>query len=384
MTKNQFYLLIYSLLFTSTIFAISRTNWLFIWISIELNLLCFIPIIYSSHTFQETEARVKYFLNQALGSRLLLITRSMLRFNFTYSTISLIVLIASLSLKLGIAPFHLWFPSVMSSISWINCFILSTWQKLAPLAYISTIISLSLTYIIIILSIISAILGGIIGVNQTKLRTIIAYSSITHLGWITGLILVKPLLSLVYFIIYSIIIYPLFILINKNKLNLISQTTVSIKHSPLIQALIPLILLSLRGIPPITGFMPKWISIIYLSQFNTTLLLLLIIGSLISTYYYLSIIFSALLNFNLEAKQNSIKLFTYPSQYASILATASLLILPFTLLLYALNIFYKPQRHWHTIFPSWYLGRYVRSRHKSPYSNWIKTTRIIPRKRPVI
>jgi len=344
MTKNQFYSITYTLLLTSTILAISSTNWLFIWIAIELNLLCFIPIMSSSNNFQETEASVKYFLNQALGSSLLLMSSILINFHNMFNITAQIILTVRLALKIGAAPFHLWYPSVISAISWINCLILSTWQKLAPLAYVAIIISSAMYNIIIIIASIRAFLGGMLGINQSKLRSIIAYSSITHIGWICGLILVKPFITILYFLIYSIIIMPLFLIFHFKNMSYISQINKSINTSPLLQALIPLLLLSLSGIPPLTGFVPKWITILYLTPTNSTLLIILILGSLIRTYYYLSIIFSAIINFNSLRKamyinENSIKPL---QQVFIIISLSSLILIPYLIILYALNIFYKP------------------------------------------
>jgi len=119
----------------STIITVSRTNWLIIWLAIELNLISFIPIINITINFQETEASVKYLLVQALGSSLLILRSISIWISYKITTLITIVLLFSLLIKIGIAPCHLWYPSVITSVAWIPALILSTWQKNCTFIY---------------------------------------------------------------------------------------------------------------------------------------------------------------------------------------------------------------------------------------------------------
>jgi len=281
--------------------AISRSNWLFLWAGIELNLLSFIPLIIVYSLNQETEASIKYFLAQALGSRVILISRIALWFIDALPTNLLnFILLIALILKLGIAPCHLWYTSVITSMSWVSCLILSTWQKLAPLAIISFIITKTATNLILLLGAINAIIGGIIGINQSHLRTIIAYSSITHIGWIISLAsLHKLIATIIYFIIYSLLISPIFLLFQKFSVRTRISINKLIIKVPIIQFISPVLLLSLGGLPPLTGFLPKWITIILISDSNPYIILLLICGAIINLYFYLNITFNILLSPNI-------------------------------------------------------------------------------------
>lgn len=319
-----------SIIITRSIIAMSSTNWLFIWAALELNLLRFIPILIHSKNAQETEATVKYFLVQALGSSMLLIRRMSIWFNLNTPNqlISTILLIA-LILKIGIVPCHIWYPSVITSISWIAALILSTWQKLAPLIIISFTFSSSLIFIILSLARMNAIFGGLVGINQSHLRTIIAYSSITHIGWIIRLIAIyKPVATLLYFSIYSLIISPMFIIMHvKNIINRIRSNKL-ISHSKSFQFIIPLLLLSLRGLPPLTGFIPKWITIRILTTLSPITTLILIMGALINAYFYLNITF----NFLLRIKKTNLITSSPPSPsihtYLTLLASITLFTFP--------------------------------------------------------
>ena len=281
-----------STLITRTIIALSRTNWIFLWASIELNLLRFIPILISSKSNQETEGSIKYFLAQALGSALLL-TSSIIMWS-PYSPLPTMVapiLVISVLLKLGSAPCHFWYPSVISSISWISCTILSSWQKLAPLTILVFFTKQALTSLIILIAGLNALIGGIMGINQRQLRSIIAYSSIGHLGWIIRFILLdKPIISIFYFTIYCSLIIPLFILLNIINLTTSKQLRKVIIITPTTQLLISILLISLAGLPPLTGFIPKILAIIILANHNTPIIIILVIGSLINLFFYLNII----------------------------------------------------------------------------------------------
>ena len=171
--------------------AVTRSNWLLAWIAIEINLLRFVPIISSNKSNQETEACVKYFLAQAIGSALIILARISL---LTITRITMWwnrILILSLLLKLGAAPCHYWFPIVITSLPWPQALLLTTWQKLAPLSLLCfsclTLNPFSKT-LITISAILNALLGGIMGINQSHIRTLLAYSSITHIGWIISTI----------------------------------------------------------------------------------------------------------------------------------------------------------------------------------------------------
>lgn len=333
-------ILILSTLVTRTIIALSRTNWIFLWVSIELNLLRFIPILISSKLNQETEGSIKYFLAQALGSSLLLTSSIIIwsPYSILPSIIPLILLI-SILLKLGSAPCHFWYPSVISSISWISCTILSSWQKLAPLSIIVFFATQTSKSIISLMAALNALLGGIIGINQSQLRAIMAYSSIGHLGWIIRFILLnKPIISIFYFVIYCSLILPLFLLLNTINLITLKQLRKIRIVSPLTQLLISILLISLAGLPPLTGFIPKILAIMILANYRIPLIIILILGSLINLFFYLNIIINIITNQNISIK--STKHYKIPLAPLLLSSVTSIGLAPI-IILYAMIIFYK-------------------------------------------
>lgn len=287
-----------------TLITVSSNSWLGAWIGLEINLLSFIPLINDTNNLISTEASLKYFLTQALASSILLfaIIINILKFNLIsyYYNINIfinIVIISTLLLKSGTAPFHFWFPTVIEGLTWINALILITWQKIAPLILISYFTFKILFIVIILLSIIIGSLGGL---NQTSLKKIIAFSSINHLGWIIAAIISNESIWLFYFIIYCFLSINLVYFFNIFKLSHINQLFSVFFNSKVIKFRLFLNLLSLGGLPPFLGFLPKWI-VIQTLTFNNQLLLITLITTitLITLYFYLRICYSAfILNYH--------------------------------------------------------------------------------------
>lgn len=303
-----FTVLCYRVLLGRSLIALSRSSWLIFWLRMEINLLRFIPIILSGKNNQETEASIKYFLAQALGSSAILVFRTSL-WNLDLLKISnllrLILLIAIL-LKLGSAPCHFWYPSVIASISWISCLVLTTWQKLAPLCAISFFLLPKLSSpILIFVGSINAIIGGIIGLNQSKIRRIMAYSSIGHIGWILSLSSIfMPVSSILYFIIYRVLVLPIFFVMSILNIYRSNNLRKTILISPFLVFVVCALFLSLGGLPPFTGFIPKMMTIFLLINVNSIFILILILGSLLNLCFYLNIIINLMVipNFNLVGK----------------------------------------------------------------------------------
>jgi NADH:ubiquinone oxidoreductase subunit 2 (subunit N) len=107
--------------------------------------------------------------------------------------------------------------------------------------------------------------------------------------------------------------------------------------APIIQVIVPILLLSLGGLPPLTGFVPKWMSIEILSNSNPYILVILIAGAIINLYFYLNITFNMLLTPALSISPNH-KFRRLPS-YSLILSSVILLFAaPIFLLFYAMTI----------------------------------------------
>nr|UOU85357.1 NADH dehydrogenase subunit 2 [Nephrotoma flavescens] len=303
MFKNSSKLLFLITLISGTLITISSNSWLGAWMGLEINLLSFIPLMMNYNNLMKSEASLKYFLTQALASSLLLFSVILMmlsmNMNWYYSEFVMMypmMINSCLLLKMGAAPFHFWFPGVMEGLSWLNGFILMTWQKIAPLMLISYFITPNLFKMIICLSI---LVGSIGGLNQTSLRKMMAFSSINHLGWMLAAMLSNENLWEFYFYIYTFLSMTILILFNSLKIFHINQTFFIMNNNPLIKFLTFTLFLSLGGLPPFLGFAPKWLVIQSMTMNNDILLMILMVClTLITLFYYIRICYvSFLINY---------------------------------------------------------------------------------------
>nr|QWQ55638.1 NADH dehydrogenase subunit 2 [Diestrammena sp.] len=304
LTKNLFLLS----LMGGTLISISSNSWLGAWMGLEINLLSFIPMMSSSKNTMSTEASLKYFLVQALASTILLFSIILLHLSssmmlFITNETFQIMISSTLLLKMGAAPLHFWFPGVMEGLSWMNCLVLMIWQKIAPLMLLSYIVNINMFTITII--ILSVLIGSISGLNQTSLRKIMAYSSINHLGWMIAAMISGENTWMVYFMIYSMLTTALVFMFNMFKMFHINQMFIVLNNNTILKFSMFLCLLSLGGLPPFLGFLPKWMVIQYMAENNLIMLIvLMVVLTLITLFYYLRICYSAFLLSNSEMKWN--------------------------------------------------------------------------------
>nr|QGQ60814.1 NADH dehydrogenase subunit 2 [Scytalopus latrans]QGQ60832.1 NADH dehydrogenase subunit 2 [Scytalopus latrans] len=289
-----------SLLLGTTI-TISSNHWMTAWTGLEINTLAIIPLISKSHHPRAIEATTKYFLTQAAASTLLLFS-SMTNAWFTGQwditqlthPTSCLLLTTAISIKLGLTPFHFWFPEVVQGSSLTTGLLLATLMKFPPtVLLILTSPSLNPT-LLTIMAIASAALGGWMGLNQTQIRKVLAFSSISHLGWMAIILLYNPKLTLLTFYLYCLMTSAIFLTLNTTKItNLTTMMTAWTKIPPLATTLM-LALLSLAGLPPLTGFLPKWLIIQELTKQEMTLIATTIaLLSLLGLFFYLRLAYCA-------------------------------------------------------------------------------------------
>lgn len=300
------------LIIFGTLFSISSSHWLGIWAGLEINLIGFLPLLIYQKNVVERESAVKYFITQAIGSRLLilgsLIVYSMF---FTWEVFSFsdfwgigsAVIFSGIMLKIGVFPFYFWLPRVIAGLSWFSCLLLATWQKIAPLFLIALFLnSNSIYWLLVIISFFAAgsrLIGGFGGINQTQLRALVAYSSIGHLGWILFAVAHRWWAIKVYLRIYILISVCIFLSFWYRNLAALKNLNSSFrKKNEIINILV--IFLSLGGLPPMLGFISKWVTVrVGMGSSTALFILLLILGSVISLFYYLSLLFSLFLSLRL-------------------------------------------------------------------------------------
>lgn len=250
--------------------------------------------------------------------------------NFTNS-----IIFSSLLLKVGGAPFHFWFPNIIEGLSWINRFILITWQKIAPFMLITYLINRSL---IIICSTLSVIFGALGGLNQSYLRKLIAFSSINHLGWIISSLMLNHNIWVIYFLFYTFLSFNIVFLFNLWKIFHINKIFSTFTYSKSLKFILMFNLLSLGGLPPFIGFVPKWIIINILSVRNQFFLVFILISfTLITLYFYLRICYRGLiLNYHEPLWINKFSINKLHINLFLLTSSISLLGLPLIRLLYVI------------------------------------------------
>nr|WKL05546.1 NADH dehydrogenase subunit 2 [Hippichthys albomaculosus] len=277
-----------------TTITFSSSHWLLAWMGLEINTLAIIPLMAQHHHPRSVEASTKYFITQATAAAMILFASSMnawITGQWDITSIShplpLLIIIMALCLKIGLAPLHTWMPEVIQGLDLTTGLILSTWQKLAPFALLIQLSNQDSKYLVYMATL-SVLIGGWGGLNQTQLRKIMAYSSIAHLGWMMLVVQYNPSLTLIALTIYIFMTFSAFTLFMTNKATSINMLANSWTKSPTLTAIAPLIMLSLAGLPPLTGFGPKWLILEELTKQGLPLLATLAaLSALLSLYFYL-------------------------------------------------------------------------------------------------
>nr|YP_009351690.1 NADH dehydrogenase subunit 2 [Coatitermes kartaboensis]AQP30405.1 NADH dehydrogenase subunit 2 [Coatitermes kartaboensis] len=308
MPSNSTKILLLITLVGGVLVSVSSNSWLGAWMGLEINLMSFIPLMSNVKNMYNTEASLKYFIVQVLASATLLFMVVMKAltedlFTFEMSNYTSMIICTPLLLKSGAAPLHWWFPGVMEGLSWENCALLMTVQKAAPLMLMSYLIEINAFTLSIVL--LSTIVGSIGGLNQTSMRKILTYSSINHTGWMLVALTTSENLWMMYFVIYSTLTLTVVSAIKLSGTSFINQTMLTNKETTLMKFMMFTSLLSLGGLPPFLGFLPKWIVIQSMIMNNMTpLATIVVVTSLITLYYYLKISYSSFMILNTEPKWN--------------------------------------------------------------------------------
>lgn len=318
------------------ILIVSSYDLISMYLAIELqSLSLYVLASFKRTTEQSTEAGLKYFILGAFSSGILLFGCSLiygftgttnfgelaqLLFNFRSNeiqlsgiSIGLIFIIVALLFKLAAAPFHMWAPDVYEGAPTSVTAFFAIVPKIAIMGLLSRIclntFSEFLTQwqdMIILSAAASMLIGAITGLYQNRIKRLLAYSAIGHVGYIligmaTGTILGIQAF-LVYLVIYIVMSLNMFGIIlalrrfdptkSESKpiiyLNDLKQLSY---NQPLTAIMLTIGLFSMAGIPPLAGFYSKWY--VFTSAIDAKLYLLALIGvitSVIGSVYYIRII----------------------------------------------------------------------------------------------
>nr|YP_010540346.1 NADH dehydrogenase subunit 2 [Singapora shinshana]UYF20488.1 NADH dehydrogenase subunit 2 [Singapora shinshana] len=275
-----------------TVLCLSSNNWLFIWCSLELSLICFLPIMHNKLIIA-SESLMKYFLIQSVSSAMLIIgIMSMLMMTMDYK----FIISTAVMIKVGVAPFHMWVLSIIEGMKILPMMLLLTLSKIAPLMILSM---MPLGFAMI--SFATMLTGSIMGLNQSSIRKIICYSSIFNMGLILMSIKCNSIWTF-YLLVYSLMLIMLMTMIKKLNVNYMNQLIINEK-SIKDKMNLWLILLSMGGMPPLMGFTIKLTIIEFMNkEFMIINLIMMIMLSLMVMFFYMRMSYLSLMMFSINFK----------------------------------------------------------------------------------
>ncbi|WP_434778605.1 NADH-quinone oxidoreductase subunit NuoN [Neisseria sp. Ec49-e6-T10] len=322
--KGEFYsLALFALLGMNVM--VSATHFLTLYIGLELLSLALYALIAMQRDVPKaSEAALKYFVLGALASGLLLYGISMVygatgslyleevlfslseQPNSMLMRFGLVFIVAGLAFKLGAVPFHMWVPDVYQGAPTPVAMFIGAAPKLAAFVFMFRILVAGLVLLIkdwsamlMLLAILSLIIGNLTAIAQTNIKRMLAYSTISHMGFILfGLAggaegLTAALFYTVSYVFMSMVAFGVLIaLSNKDfECEQISDLKGLNQKSPWLAFLMLMAMFSMAGIPPLLGFFAKFTIIELLIQLNYPwLAVFAVVMSLIGAFYYLRVV----------------------------------------------------------------------------------------------
>nr|YP_003345269.1 NADH dehydrogenase subunit 2 [Moringua edwardsi]BAI53134.1 NADH dehydrogenase subunit 2 [Moringua edwardsi] len=332
-----------------TTITFASSHWFMAWMGLEINTLAILPLMIQHHHPRAVEATTKYFLTQATAAALLLFTatsNAWMTGQWTIQQLSnptiITITTLALGLKMGLAPMHFWLPEVLQGLDLTTGLILSTWQKLAPMSLIYQLAQETNQSLMITLGLMSTLIGGWGGLNQTQLRKILAYSSIAHMGWMMIVLKYAPNLTLMNLAIYIIMTSAVFTAMKTTSATKINVLAMAWTKTPIATTMTMLTLLSLAGLPPLTGFMPKWLILQEMTKQDLPLTAtLMAISALLSLFFYLRLSYAMTLTSSPNTNNAKTPWRLKSTQTTTLLATtttAATMLLPITPALVAITM----------------------------------------------
>ena len=303
---------------------ISSNDLIVFYMGLELqSLALYVLASFNRDQLKSSEAGLKYFVLSALSSGLLLYGCSLI-YGFTGSTnfniianqlskdeytltFGIVFILVGLAFKISAVPFHMWAPDVYEGSPTTVTLFFTIVPKIAALTVFIRFLYVPFLnlidqwqMIIIFLSIASMIFGAVAAIGQTNIKRLIAYSSISHIGYtLAGLATATNegiQSSIIYISIYVVMNLALFscLLMLRRKdqyYENIDDLSGLSKNHPLLSLCLLLILFSLAGIPPLAGFFAKFY--VFKAVLEQSMYFLAIVGLLstvIAAFYYLRII----------------------------------------------------------------------------------------------
>jgi NADH-quinone oxidoreductase subunit N len=306
---------------------ISANGFLTMYLGLELLALCLYALVaFDRDSKLGAEAAMKYFVLGALGSGMLLYGISMLygaTGGLSFSAVSelvstegvenkilvfgLVFVIIGIAFKFGAVPFHMWMPDVYQGAPAPVVLFLSSAPKIAAFAMAARILIDALSglqgdwsEILIIMSVLSMGIGNLVAIAQTNIKRMLAYSTISHVGFIfLGLLAGTPegySAAMFYAVVYALMAAGAFgVLVMISHKGFEAENLDDLKglgdRDPWLAAMMTLVMFSMAGVPPMVGFMAKLLVLEAVIDIGLVWLALVAVAfSIIGAFYYLRVV----------------------------------------------------------------------------------------------
>jgi len=306
---------------------ISANHFLTLYLGLELLSLCLYALVaLQRDSAVATEAAMKYFVLGALASGMLLYGMSMVYGvtghldvnkvaaaiqqgveNRTVLVFGLVFIVAGVAFKLGVVPFHMWIPDVYQGAPTAVTLFIGSAPKIAAFAFVMRLLVQGLEGMVhdwqgmlMILAVLSMAVGNITAIAQTNLKRMLAYSTISHMGFLLLGFLSGSLggysASMFYVLVYvlmSLGTFGMIMLLSRQGFE--AENLEDFKglnqRSPWYAFMMLLLMFSMAGVPPTVGFYAK-LSVLQaaLQAGYTGLVIAAVLMSVIGAFYYLRII----------------------------------------------------------------------------------------------
>ena len=325
--KGEFYVLgLFSIV--GMMLMVSANNLLMLYLGLELLSLCLYALVaFNRDDGNASEAAMKYFVLGAIASGMLLYGMSILyglsgslQLSEIADAVSqadgaqnigmifaLVFIVVALAFKLGAVPFHMWMPDVYHGSPTAVTALIGTAPKLAGFAMFMRLLVEALgglqadwQQMIIVLSVLSLAVGNIIAIAQTNLKRMLAYSTISHVGFILLGILAGTAdgysSAMFYTISYAMMSlggFGIIMLLARQgfEADNISDLTGLNQRSPWYAFIMMILMLSMAGVPPTVGFWAKLAVLNAVIDVNLVwMAIIAVFFSIIGIFYYLRII----------------------------------------------------------------------------------------------
>lgn len=305
---------------------VSAYSFLSLYLGLEvLALSMYALVAFYRDNARASEAAIKYFVLGAIASGMLLYGISMiygisgsLDFASVFKYVStngssmtlsfgLVFIVIGIAFKLGAVPFHMWLPDVYHGAPTSVTMYLGSIPKIAAFAMIMRLLvdGLQPMYLhwqelLIILAILSMAIGNIVAIAQTNMKRMLAYSTISHVGFLLlGILTGKPegySAAMFYTITYAFMAAAAFgMILMLSRKGFEAENLDDFKglndRNPWFAFITMIIMFSLAGVPPTVGFFAKLFVLQAVVEFHLTwLALIAVFFAIIGAFYYIRII----------------------------------------------------------------------------------------------